>query len=177
VVAALSELPGIESEQRIEMILDKDAFTIEYDAARTSIEDMYAAITALGYAPRLAPRDVNVAESTTPLDATSNPILTALARARLEGKMVFVDFFAEWCIACQALEQQTLTIDAVQTALADFVAVKVDTDLFPEASMFYQIVGMPTLLVLNKDGEEIYRSVGPVSASDLKQNLNILSDP
>ena len=159
------------------MILDKDAFTIEYDAARTSIEDMNAAITALGYTPRLAPREVNVPEFPTPLDSTSNPILTALARARLEGRMVFVDFFAEWCIACKVLEQQTLKTDAVQAALADYVPVTVDTDLYPAASVFYQIVGMPTLLVLNQDGEEVYRSVGPVSASGLAQSLKILSHP
>lgn len=159
------------------MILDKDAFTVEYDAALTSLEDMYSAITALGYTPRLAPVEVIVTESSAPLDETSNPILTALALARAEGKMVFVDFFAEWCIACKALGQRTLSTEEVQAALANYIEVKVDTDLYPAAAVLYQVVGMPTLLVLNEDGEEEYRSVGPVSAKELAHTLNTLSVP
>lgn len=168
-------MPGIESEHRVEIILDKDAFTVEYDAARTSLEDMYSAITALGYTPRLATAETGVSGFPTPLDENSNPVLIALVSAQREGKLVFVDFHAEWCIACKALEQLTLTTDAVQTALKNFIVVKVDTDLYPAAAAFYQVVGMPTLLVLDSDGIEEFRSVGPVSAEVLALRLNTLS--
>lgn len=168
-------MPGIESEERVQIILDKDAFTVEYDAELTSLEDMYSAITALGYTPRLAPAETGVEEVPAPLDDTSNPVLFALASAQREGKLVFVDFHAQWCIACKALEQQTLNTDEVQEALTRFIVVKVDTDLHPAAAVFYRVVGMPTLLVLDGDGVEAYRSVGPVSAEVLAQRLNSLS--
>ena len=158
------------------MILDKDAFTVEYDAALTSLEDMYAAISALGYTPRLAPLDVIATESPAVLDESTNPVLPALALAQAAGKMVFVDFYAPWCIACKALEQQTLSTDQVQAALDNFIVVNVDTDLYPAAAVFYQVVGMPTLLVLDGDGVEVYRSVGTVSAAALAQGLNDLSN-
>ena len=51
VVAALLELPGIQSEATVEIILERDAFNIEYNANLTSLDDMYAAILDLGFTP------------------------------------------------------------------------------------------------------------------------------
>lgn len=156
------------------MILDRDAFSIEYDASLTSLEDMYEAIRSLGYSPRLALGDISEAEQLPPQGAVPEPIATALINARAEEKLVFVDFFAPWCIACKALEQQTLNMADVQTALQNFVFTKVDTDLFPQSAVFYNVVGMPTLLVLDSSGQEMYRSVGPISSRELAEKLNSL---
>lgn len=38
----------------------------------------------------------------------------------------------------------------------------------------FNVVGMPTLLVLDTSGEEIYRQVGPIDAEDLTHALSLL---
>lgn len=157
------------------MILDRDAFTIEYDASITSLDDMYDAILSLGYTPRLAPADNSENVQLAPDGEIPEPIAGALLAALAADKLVLVDFFAEWCIACKALEQQTLNNNAVQAALQNYIFTKVDTDLFPQSAVFYHVVGMPTLLVLDSSGQEIFRSVGPISAMDLVEKLNNLS--
>lgn len=174
-VAALSELPGIKSEEHVEMILDRDAFSIEYDSSITSLDDMYEAILSLGYTPRLALDDVSEMEQLVPEGEAPEPIATALVNARNEKKLVFVDFFAEWCIACKALEQQTLSHTDVQSALQNYIFTKVDTDIFPQSAVFYNVVGMPTLLVLDSSGTEIFRSVGTISAEELAEKLDNLN--
>lgn len=171
-VAALSELPGIQ-EENIEVILERDAFTVGYDAELVSLDDMYEAVLELGYRPGI--EDLNAGESEP--DSRSNipePIASALTAADDGGKLIFIDFFAEWCIACKALEENALNNEAVQEALEAYIALKVDTDEYAEAARFYRVVGMPTLLVVDSAGKEIYRSVGLIEPEDLALRLNEL---
>jgi len=157
------------------MILDRDAFTVEFDATLTTLDDMYTAITDLGYVPRLGVENWTEIESSIADGEVPQPIADALILAAKESKLVFVDFFAEWCIACKVLDQQTLSSAEVQSALQNYVVVKVDTDLFPDSAAYYEIVGMPTLLVLDAMGEVKYRSIGPISAKELTEKLDSLN--
>ena len=171
-VAALSELAGVDED--IEVFLDKDAFTLDYDPALVNLEDMYTAIRGLGYEPRLSAGEEVESAIAEAGAAVPEPVATALATAKTEGKLVFLDFYAEWCLACKVLEENTLLDSAVASTLEKLVSLTVDTDLYTPASLHYNIVGMPTLLVLDSDGTEIYRSVGLITPSELNQALNDL---
>ena len=171
-VAALSELAGVDED--IEVFLDRDAFTLDYDPALVSLEDMYTAIRDLGYEPRLSAGEDAQPDIAEAGAAAPEPVATALATAKTEGKLVFLDFYAEWCLACKVLEENTLLDSAVTSTLEKLVSLRVDTDLYTPASLYYNIVGMPTLLVLDSDGTEIYRSVGLITAPELNQVLNDL---
>ena len=107
--------------------------------------------------------------------AIPEPVATAIARAGGEGKFVFVDFYAEWCGACKILDRTTLKDPMVVQALHNFVFLKVDADQYPDAITHFNIVGMPTLVVLNLRGEEVYRQVGPIKADKLTNDLSALA--
>ena len=171
-VAALSELAGVDED--IEVFLDRDAFTLDYDPALVNLEDMYTAIRGLGYEPRLSAGEEVESAIAEAGAAVPEPVATALATAKTEGKLVFLDFYAEWCLACKVPEENTLLDSAVASTLEKLVSLTVDTDLYTPASLHYNIVGMPTLLVLDSDGTEIYRSVGLITPSELNQALNDL---
>ena len=171
-VAALSELPGI-AEEDIVVNLERDAFTLAYDAALINLENMYQAIQELGYSPGLEALDGSLAQSETL--AEGSPLTLAFEIARREGKLVFADFSAEWCIACNVLEQTVLSNPDVQQTLEAYVFVDIDMDTYPHEASVYQVVGMPTLLVLNTDGEELFRSVGLIEADALQQKLSSLA--
>jgi len=168
-------LPGIKSDEDVEMILDRDAFTIEYDGTLTTLDDMYSAILDLGYVPRLASEKVSNADTQVANGEVPQPIADALIQARAMSKILLVDFFAEWCLACKALDEQTLSSEKVQSALAGYIFVKVDTDQFPQSAVYYDVVGMPTLLVIDAQGNEAFRSVGSISAADLSKTLESLN--
>ena len=156
------------------MFLDRDAFTLDYDPALVNLEDMYTAIRGLGYEPRLSAGEEVESAIAEAGAAVPEPVATALATAKTEGKLVFLDFYAEWCLACKVLEENPLLDSAVASTLEKLVSLTVDTDLYTPASLHYNIVGMPTLLVLDSDGTEIYRSVGLITPSELNQALNDL---
>lgn len=171
-VAALSELAGVDED--IEVFLDRDAFTLDYDPTLVSLEKMYTAIRELGYEPRLSAGEDAESAIAEAGESVPQPVAAALVTARTEGKLVFLDFFAEWCLACKVLEENTLLDSAVASTLEKLISLRIDTDLYTPASLYYNIVGMPTLLVLDSDGTEIYRSVGLISPSELNQVLNEL---
>ena len=175
VVAALLELPGIQSEASVETILEKDAFIIEYDASLTSLGDMSVAILDLGFTPLSSVDNASDLNLSLNREEVPQPIASALAVAQAENKLLFIDFFAEWCIACKTLEQQILNSVEVQSALENYVVVKVDTELFPDSGMYYKIVGMPTLIVLDLKGEELFRTVGSISIPELSAELEKLN--
>lgn len=153
--------------------LERDAFTVRYDSAQVNLEDMYEAIRELGYSPGLE----NLHESSTQSETLSenSPLITAFKQASREEKLVFADFSAEWCIACKVLEQTVLTDPHVQQALEAYVFVDIDMDTFPVEAAVYNVVGMPTLLIFNSDGEELFRSVGLIDADVLQQELSSLT--
>jgi thiol:disulfide interchange protein DsbD len=165
-------LPGIQ-EENIDVNLDRDAFTVGYDASLVTLDTMYEAIRELGYSPGLqAPESSDTSSAD---EYGSSPIDAALSAALQTAKLVLVDFSAEWCAACKLLEAQVFSDASVIEALQNYVFVEVDTDTYPDSAKTYDVVGMPTLVVLSASGEELYRNVGLITPEELSQKLNELT--
>ena len=52
--------------------------------------------------------------------------------------------------------------------------VAVDTDAYPQAVSNYKVLGMPTLVILDINGKELFRSVGLIEADVLRKKLEEL---
>ena len=98
-----------------------------------------------------------------------------MAEARKATKLLFLDFYAEWCGPCKTLEAEVIPDPGVQQALEGFVFLRVDTDEHPAAGKHFDVVGMPTLMVLNAEGEELFRHVGLIEPRDLAEQLKEIS--
>ena len=172
-VAVLSELAGIDTKDNIEVFLDSDAFTVKYDAAQVSLDDMYAAIIELGYRPGVNEIESNESEISDSI-AIPELVANALLDASNQGKMLLLDFYAQWCIACKALDANVFSHPSVITALDNYVFLKVDTDEHEGVASYYKVVGMPTLIILSAQGHEVHRSVGMIDPDEYSQRLNEL---
>lgn len=69
---------------------------------------------------------------------------------------VLVDFYADWCGPCKMLSP---VIDQIAEENQDIKVVKVNVDNAQDLAMKYQVMSIPTLVVI-KEGKEINRSVG-----------------
>ena len=81
-----------------------------------------------------------------------------LAALRAEGRPVFVNMTADWCVTCKANEQRVLAREPFRTALADTGAAYLVgdwTNVDPAISEFLQehnAVGVPLYVVYPADG-------------------------
>ena len=92
--------------------------------------------------------------------------------AQKSNKLVFVDFYADWCGYCKELDENTYTDTYVQQRLAQkYVLVKINVDQNPDLASKYKVYGLPTLVILEANGNEIKRQEGYVTPSEL---LNII---
>jgi len=82
----------------------------------------------------------------------------ALARYRAEGRVVFVDMTADWCVTCKANEKAVLSTEAFRQTMSDTDAVYMEgdwTDVDPAITAFLEAhgaVGVPLYVVFPKNG-------------------------
>ena len=78
-------------------------------------------------------------------------------------KPVLIDFYADWCGPCKMLSP---IVDEVAEENTDIKVVKINVDNAQDLAMKYQVMSIPTLVVI-KDGKEINRSVGLIDKVDV----------
>ena len=76
---------------------------------------------------------------------------------------VLVDFYADWCGPCKMLSP---TVDEVANENDDVKVVKVNVDESQEVAIKYQVMSIPTLVVI-KNGNEVNRSVGVIDKEEI----------
>ncbi|NML18189.1 protein-disulfide reductase DsbD [Azohydromonas sp. G-1-1-14] len=97
-----------------------------------------------------------------------------VAAARAEGRATMVDFYADWCVSCKAIEREVFADARVQQALAGMVLLRADVtanDARHQALMHtLQVAGPPTVLFFDAQGRE-RRSARLVGEFDTAQLL------
>ena len=76
---------------------------------------------------------------------------------------VLVDFYAVWCGPCKMLSP---IVDEVAKENDDIKVVKVNVDESQNTAIKYQVMSIPTLVVI-KNGNEVNRSVGLIHKQEI----------
>jgi thiol:disulfide interchange protein DsbD len=88
----------------------------------------------------------------------------AIRIARAEGKPIVIDFWADWCVACNELDHTAWADPRVREEAKRFVLLKIDgsessqavkSGLFDKALEKYAVLGLPTVLFIDAEGKEI----------------------
>lgn len=82
-------------------------------------------------------------------------------------KPVFLDFYADWCPPCIAMEEGTYPDPRVVSELRDFIAIKVDTQKRIDIESKYGIAYYPTVVFLDSKGKEVSRHVGYLGPKEM----------
>ena len=107
----------------------------------------------------------------------SRDFASAEQEARESGKSLFIDFDAVWCGPCKQMDEWVYTADSVVEAAENMIAVKVDGDDYPELAKRFNVVGFPTMIRVNPDGEIVNRLWGYQSVETMTAFLTDASAP
>ena len=102
-----------------------------------------------------------------------------IQQAVKEGRPVFIDFYADWCIPCWELDKKTFSDPQVAALSQRFFMVKADltsasNPLTKTLRKQYGIPGVPTLVFLGADGREKtgLRASGYIDKKEFLERMN-----
>ncbi len=91
----------------------------------------------------------------------------ALAKAKAENKLVFIDAYASWCGPCKMMAAKIFPLQEVGDYFnAHFINLKLDMEAPEniEIAKKYEVKAYPTYLFLNAEGEAVHRALGGMPA-------------
>jgi len=100
------------------------------------------------------------------------------AMAAREGKLYFVDFYANWCLPCKWMDETTFSDQQVAQFLqANYIPTKINIDDFDgfKYKEQYNVRMLPTFIIFNSSGKIVGRfeeSMPPSKLLDLLQTYN-----
>ena len=100
----------------------------------------------------------------------------ALAKAKAEGRMVFMDCYTQWCGPCKLLAQRVFPIKEVGDFFNEhFVNIQVDMEKGEgiELAKRFNVTAYPTLLIIDSEGNLRHRTTGaPRSPRDFVEAMS-----
>lgn len=100
----------------------------------------------------------------------------AKALAGIEGKLAFVEFYADWCSPCKWMEKTTFADPTViKTLNENYIPIKVNIDDFDGYGWKkeYNVSTLPTILIFNSSGRLVDRVEETMSAKELSGLLEV----
>ena len=94
----------------------------------------------------------------------------ALAEAKNEGKLVFIDAYTTWCGPCKMLAKNTFTDKGVANYYNEhFINLEVDVEHGEGLKLAekYKVTHYPTLIIADADGKRITFTVGYIIPEDM----------
>ncbi|WP_430815632.1 thioredoxin domain-containing protein [Carboxylicivirga sp. RSCT41] len=104
----------------------------------------------------------------------------ALARAKAENKLVFMDCYTTWCGPCKQLARDIFPQKEVGDLFnKQFVNLKVDMEKGegPELAEKYGVKAFPTLLFMDSEGNVLHKVVGGTDVAGLIEHAGVAKDP
>ena len=96
--------------------------------------------------------------------------------AGANNKPILIDFYADWCPPCVAMEEGTYPDSRVVSEMSDFIGIKVDTQKRIDIEKKYLIEYYPTIVFLNSKGEEISRHIGYLNPEGMVEEIRKVRD-
>jgi thiol:disulfide interchange protein len=156
---ALEELAAVK---KVVMHLARDEFAVTYNSSQITPETLLATIKQAGYTAQVVTgREKSALAATLTVLPSGFPMLDdVLVQAKKEGKLIVLDFTAEWCSPCQQMEKTTFADARVKELLARCVVVKIDTDKEEKLTQQLGVERLPDIRFVSPDGKVMHRLRG-----------------
>jgi len=117
-----------------------------------------------------------VANTPTTIAFIENDLEIAKQKAQVQGKLIMVDFWADWCSPCKWMDEQTFSRPEVADYLnSTYISVRVNIDNLDGIAYKteYDIRFLPTIMILDSNGKVIKKYEESMAPTKL---LKVLKD-
>lgn len=101
-------------------------------------------------------------------------LMEAVDVAKQEGKLVFMDVSAVWCMPCRVMQEEVFTQESVISKIEQsyiYYHVDGEKDNGPGIVQLYDIKAYPSLFIIDNTGEIVDRHTGSMSTATLLKFL------
>ncbi|SKB70278.1 Thioredoxin-like [Sphingobacterium nematocida] len=91
-----------------------------------------------------------------------------LAEAKKNNRLLFIDFYTDWCLPCKVMDKEVFTDPKVQDMMRKrFVFVKINAEKGEgvQLAKSNKVTGYPTFVMQDASGTEVHRVVGSSSVA------------
>lgn len=104
---------------------------------------------------------------------------SAISMAQSQNKLIFVDTYAQWCIPCKKMEKEFRDPALASYFNNKFVNVRIDMDskYGKELHRSYDVIFLPTLMILDENGGLKYKVDQAMTAESLLDIAQKIAEP
>ncbi len=95
-------------------------------------------------------------------------------KCKESGKIMVIDFWADWCKPCQIMEQKIWNNPDVKIEYQNFVAVKINVDIDNTTPANYAVTGIPKVVITLPYGNVLWEKTGFRIGDDFSDILNAI---
>lgn len=108
-----------------------------------------------------------------------NSLQSAMSMAQNRNKLIFVDTYAKWCIPCKKMEKEFRDPKLASYFNEKFVNVRIDMDSKhgKELHRNYDVIFLPTLMILDENGRLKYKVDRAMTAESLLDIAQKIAEP